>query len=302
MVSLGQLNLHFLNNPSELSVNAVCDSCLAMLDTTVVHTITGIRNELLLLASTQSPSPPPSIATFSFLLSDFYLFGTVQKIDKKVTSSSNIQMKALLHCLQLTMGETPLLLFPKAESLREGTSNALEALLQYDGSQSPPNTSTCIVGPFLVDVYGLLQLTSTLLHLGKVLVDYHAAPLAPTPATGPADDLPPFLQFDVDLRAMLQNIRLLNLVTNEGTIRLNDISTLHIPSVTITNSEDHSDECFVIVKQFYVDLDKREDHFLEVSDVYVILNCQEKMITMSTGSVDCLLTSQRVELRRLLHV
>ena len=69
VLSLGQVNLHFLNNPSELSVNAVCDHCLATLDTTVVQTVAGIRNELFLLLSKQSPSPPPSIATFSFLLS-----------------------------------------------------------------------------------------------------------------------------------------------------------------------------------------------------------------------------------------
>ena len=103
VLSLGQVNLHFLNNPSELSVNTVCDHCLATLDTTVVQTVAGIRNELFLLLSKQSPSPPPSIATFSFLLSDLYLYATVQKIDKKVTSASGIQMKALLHCLQLTM-------------------------------------------------------------------------------------------------------------------------------------------------------------------------------------------------------
>ena len=232
VLSLGQVNLHFLNNPSELSVNTVCDHCLATLDTTVVQTVAGIRNELFLLLSKQSPSPPPSIATFSFLLSDLY--ATVQKIDKKVTSASGIQMKALLHCLQLTMGETPLLLFPKAETLQEGTSNALEALLQYDGNLSSQNSSTCIVGPFLVDVYGLLQLTSTFLHLGKALLDYRTTSLAGAAATGPSDDLPPFLEFDFDLRAMLQNIRLLNLVTNEGEIRLNDVSAIHIPSVTIT--------------------------------------------------------------------
>ena len=296
------MNLHFLNNSTELSINAVCDSCQATLDTAVVHMITGIRNELALLAAAETSSSPPSIAAFSFLLSDLYLFGTVQKIDSKVTASSSIQMKALLHCLQLTMGETPLLLFPRSESLLAGASNALEALLQYDGSPSAQNTSTCIVGAFLVDVFGLLQLTSTFLHLGKTLVSDHTAPLTPVSTTSPPENLPPFLQFDVDLRAMLQNIRLLNLVTNEGEIRLNDSAYLHIPSVTVTNSEDHSDECFVIVKQFFMDLDERNDHVVDVSDVYVILNCQEKMVTMSTGSVSCFLTPQRVTTQSLSHV
>ena len=51
-----------------------------------------------------------------------------------------------------------------------------------------------------------------------------------------------------------------------------------------------------------MDLDAQETHFLDVSDVYVILNCQEKMITMSTGSVDCFLTSQRVGTQRHSHM
>ena len=52
VLSLGQVNLHFLNNPSELSVNTVCDHCLATLDTTDVEK--QIANAQLQLSDTRT--------------------------------------------------------------------------------------------------------------------------------------------------------------------------------------------------------------------------------------------------------
>lgn len=296
-LTLSQFTFHFVNNSSELSINSFCDDLRISLDSLLLSTVTIVVNELLSCFShpfIQSFSLPH---TYSLTLASFYLYTRILKDNGILTSRVKTQAKAMLHSLQLTADETLLVSYPAPTALHDSMTNAFELMLRYEGKKSSDNVFTCVSAVMLFDVFNLSKLVRDVLTFGKEVVKTSTpGAQAPKQPDSIPSELPSSIEFNINLKECLLNMHTLSIVTDECMIVLQESICLRLPSMTVMNSAEHSDEFSVIMKQFVVDMDNpNSEPFLVLSDLCILANLTDWTLTLSSSDFSCMVTPTRIQ-------
>ena len=213
-----------------------------------------------------------------------------------VTSKSHAQSRIVLHSLLCCNHNTVLLSYPSG-SLYDQNSNAFEWVLDLNCNK---NDWTVASACAQMNTSALMEVVT---HLCSFYNAIRSTASSPRPSDRDSDrdsDEEPqqrgeLVSFDIDLKALVNTLEVVNVYVNPVLIQLSKELTLSTPSVNVVNTYSEANEINVIIKDLRL-LDA-DTPFVEVKDVFIVANFETYTVHCSTQSCQMVVNASHVSAR-----
>lgn len=215
---------------------------------------------------------------------------SITKIHSVITSSSVLHGSCLLHYLSCKWNEHSLIEYPYSNRI-DPLANAFEMKIDFDEKEHSSWTWNSSL--MLIDLHSIMQCIS-------LIVDYaHSFPLkveSPKPNHSSSivqENSIPFIEFNLDVKSLLNHIKVMNGYVNSITVLLNDSISITTPVINVINNYCKENEMNIIMKSFLIQ--SQQQPILDIKDLFIIFNFSESTIHCNSSTISLSLSYQTIQ-------